>query len=128
MSYSAGAYISLLICVVTGAFVLAAILMIVSTLSKDVKQATTISPIFLFIVVIPTFLSTSESFSKKITELGQKNYFIPVWNSIQMMKDVIVLNYSFSNVLIVCAVNIICAVIGIFAVGRLFNNEKIVNG
>lgn len=128
VSYSAGAYLSLLICVVTGAFVLAAILMIVSTLSKDVKQATTISPIFLFLVVIPTFLSTSESFSKKISDLGQKNYFIPVWNSIKMMKDIIVLDYSFSNVLIICAVNIVFAVLGIFAVGRLFNNEKIVNG
>lgn len=128
VSYSAGAYISLLLCVVSGAFVLAAVLMIVSTLSKDVKQATTISPIFLFVVVIPAFLSTSEGFSKKISEFGTKNYFIPVWSSVKMMKDIIELNYSVTNILIVCAVNIIAAVIGVFIVGRLFENEKIVNG
>lgn len=128
VTYSAGAYITLLLCVVTGAFVLAALLMIVSTLSKDVKQATTISPLFLFIFIIPTFLSTSEGFAKKISQLGSKNYFIPVWNSIKMMKDIIEMDYSAGNILIVCAVNIIAAVIVVFAVGRLFENEKIVNG
>lgn len=127
-SYSAIDYLMLFLGVVTAMFVLAAVLLIVSTLSKDVKQATTVAPIFLFAIMIPSLLGSTEGFSASIEKLGTTNYVIPVWNSIQLLKDIIELDYTGVNVVISCAVNIVAAAIGVFAVGKLFENEKIVNG
>ena len=114
--------------VVTGSFVLVALLLIISTLAKDVKQATTLSPILLFAIMIPMLLSTSENFNKKIEGFGTKNYMIPVWNSIKTLQDVIKTEYTAASVTLTVVVNLAAAVLGIFIVGRLFNREKIVNG
>lgn len=127
-NYSAVDYFILFLGVVTAMFVLAAVLLIVSTLSKDVKQATTVAPIFLFAIMIPSLLASTEGFSASVAKLGTVNYVIPVWNSMQLLKGIIELDYSGMNVIITCAVNIVVAALGIFAVGRLFENEKIVNG
>jgi hypothetical protein len=74
--------------------VLAVVLLIVTTLSKDVKQATTIAPTFLFIMNIPMLLDTTENFSASIENIGIINYLIPVWNSAKLLKDMPRLSYS----------------------------------
>ncbi len=127
-SYSVSEYVMLFAAVVTGSFVLVALLLIISTLAKDVKQATTLSPILLFAIMIPMLLSTSENFNKKIEGFGTKNYMIPVWNSIKTLQDVIKTEYTAASVTLTVVVNLAAAVLGIFIVGRLFNREKIVNG
>ena len=78
--------------------------------------------------MIPSMLSSTDSFSEKIDSLGETNYVIPVWNSIKMLQDVIRLEYTVQNACTMIAVNVAAAVIGVFIVGRLFNREKIVNG
>ncbi|WP_028518489.1 ABC transporter permease [Ruminococcus flavefaciens] len=128
IKYSIQEYIMLFAAVVTGSFVLVAILMIISTVAKDVKQATTLSPILLFAIMIPSMLATTENFSESIEKLGETNYVIPVWNSVKMLQDVIRLEYTVQNACTMIAVNIAAAVIGIFIVSKLFNREKIVNG
>ena len=128
IKYSIQEYIMLFAAVVTGSFVLVAILMIISTVAKDVKQATTISPLLLFVILIPTLFNMTDSFSERIEKLGSTNYLIPVWNSVKMLQDVIRLEYTVQNACTMVAVNIAAAAVGIFIVGRLFNREKIVNG
>ncbi|MBO7452203.1 MAG: hypothetical protein J6U54_17885, partial [Clostridiales bacterium] len=125
--YGISAYVALFVSVVTALFVLSAGLLIVSTLSKDVKQATTIAPAFIFIVMIPSLLSSTEGFSKIISDFGFKNYFIPVWNSVMVMQDVLEMDYSLVALIPVCIINILVACIGVFIVGKLFENEKVVN-
>ena len=127
-SYSLTEYILLFGAVVSGSFVMVSVLLIISTIAKDVKQATTISPILLFVIMIPSLLSSSEGFSEKIDSLGTANYLIPVWNSIKTLKDVVKVEYTAQSVTLTILVNITAAVLGIFIVGRLFNREKIVNG
>ncbi|MCR5600331.1 MAG: ABC transporter permease [Ruminococcus sp.] len=126
--YSIAEYMILFGAVVTGAFVLVALLLIFSTLAKDVKQATTLSPILLFVIMIPSLMSSTEGFSESIEKLGTTNYLIPVWNSVKMIQDVIKIDYTTSNVCTMIAVNIAAAVLGVFIVGTLFKREKIVNG
>jgi ABC-type Na+ efflux pump permease subunit len=127
LAYQESDYISLLLGVVTAAFVLAVVLLIVSTLSKDVKQATNIAPAFLFIMIIPMLLGSTERFSASIEEIGIINYLIPVWNSAKLLKDVIELSYSVPSLVLTCIMNLIVAVAGIFVIGRLFEQEKIIN-
>ncbi|MCR4639525.1 ABC transporter permease [Ruminococcus sp.] len=128
VTYSAVEYVLLFGAVITGSFMLVAVLLIISTIAKDVKQATTLSPILLFVIMIPSMLNATESFSESVEKLGTTNYLIPVWNSVKLLQDVIRVEYNLSDALITFGINIAAAALGIFIVGRLFNKEKIVNG
>lgn len=127
-SYNISDYALLLGAVITGAFVFAVILLIISTVAKDVKQATQLSPILLLIVMIPSLLCSSDSFASNVEKLGAKNYIIPVWNSVKLLQDGIKLNYSWANAGITFGINIAAALLGIVIIGKLFRREKIVNG
>ena len=78
--------------------------------------------------MVPSLLNSTESFSESVEKLGTTNYFIPVWNSVKLLQDVIRVEYNISDALITFAVNIAAAAVGVLVVGRLFNKEKIVNG
>ena len=127
-SYTVSEYLMLFISTFTAVAVLASILLIVSTLSKSVKQATTIVPIITVTLMVCSFLSTMDSFSAAIESMGIFNDLIPAWNAIQNLKDIICLDYSISNVLISCGVNIGLSLIAVIVVGKCFESEKIVNG
>ena len=128
VSYSITEYLLLFISIFTAVAVLAAILLIISTLSKTVKQATTIAPIITVTIMVCSFLTTMDSFSAAIERLGMGNNFIPAWNAIQNLKDIICLDYSGTDVLISCGFNIVVSAIAVFIVGKCFESEKIVNG
>ena len=127
-SYSIPDYSVLLGAVITGSFVCAVILLIISTVAKDTKQATTLSPLLLVLIMIPSLMCSTESFAAHVENLGTTNYVIPVWNSVKLLQDGIKLNYSWTNAGITFGVNIVVALFGIFFIGKLFNREKIVNG
>lgn len=127
-SYSVPDYALLLGAVITGSFVCAVILLIISTVAKDTKQATTLSPLILIVVMIPSLLCSTESFAANVEKLGTTNYLIPVWNSVKLLQDGIKLNYSWTNAGITFGVNVVVALLGIVFIGKLFNREKIVNG
>lgn len=128
VSYSAMEYLMLFLSTFTAVAVLASILLVISTLSKNVKQATTIAPIITITIMVCSFLTTMDSFAAAIEDLGIANNFIPAWNAIQNLKDIICLDYSTSNVLMSCGVNVVISLIAVFVVGKCFESEKIVNG
>ena len=127
MTYSVSEYILLFVITITAIFVLTAMLMIISALAKDVKQATTIAPIILMVLIIATMLTMNDNFSEMIEGLGFINNIIPVWNSFIMMQHLLQMNYSMTDVLISGGVNLVFAAILIVILGQLFKNEKIVN-
>ena len=126
-NYGPSAYIALFLSVVTALLVLSSLLLITSTISKDVKQATTVAPIFLFLFMIPSLLSSTDGFSNLINRFGSKNYFVPVWNSIKFMQDIMSMKYSIKYIVPICFINIFFATLFVIIVGKLFENEKIVN-
>ena len=128
MSYSASQYLQLFAVTITAIFVLTGILLIISALAKDVKQATTIAPIILMILVVGTMLTMNESFSELIDSLGTVNYIIPAWNSMILMQKILQMDYSVVSVIVTCLSNVVFTAITIYILSVLFKNEKIVNG
>lgn len=128
VSYSVVEYLMLFLVTMTAVFALASILLLVSTLSKDVKQATNIAPIFLMVVLIGSMLTMSEPMKSTVEDLGTVNYIIPVWNASRMLQNLMELNYTVPNLLLTCLSNLAFAGIALFIVGRCFESEKIVNG
>lgn len=127
-SYNAKEYLLLFAITITAVFALASILLIISTLAKDVKQATNVSPAVMMVLMIAGMLATTESFKPMIEGLGMINNVIPAWNSMLLMGDIIQLKYSVSSALISSGVNLLFSIISIWIVGRCFESEKIVNG
>lgn len=127
ISYTFSEYLLLFGVTITAVFALAGILLILSTLAKDVKQATTIAPVFMMILMIASMLTMVESFGETVDKLGMINACIPAWNTMVVMQDIIVCDYSSTFVIITCAVNVVFSAIAVFVVGRLFENERIVN-
>ena len=127
-TYTPFEYLMLFLSTFTAVAVLASMLLIISTFSKSVKQATTIAPIITVSLMVCSFLTTMDSFAAAIENLGIVNHLIPAWNAIQDLKDIICLDYSSTNVLISCGVNIVVSLLAVFLVGKCFESEKIVNG
>lgn len=128
ITYSLSEYALLFSVTITAVFAVASILLIISVLAKDVKQATNVAPAVMMVLMIGGFLTTAEGFNNVIEELGTINFVIPAWNSIICLKDIMSLDHTMSAVAITCAANLIFSIIAVFITGRLFENEKIVNG
>lgn len=127
ISYQLQDYIILFLVTITAIFVIASILLIISTVAKDVKQATNLSPVFMLIIMVAGMLTMNDNFNDLVKELGTVNFIIPAWNTMIIMKDIIQLDYSYTNILISCGTNIIFAGLIIFLVGKLFENENMIN-
>lgn len=128
VTYSFSEYLLLFGVTITAVFALAGILLILSTVAKDVKQATNIAPAFMMVLMVASILTIVESFGEVIDDLGMINACIPAWNTMVVMQDIVAFDYSSEFVAITCIVNLLFAAIAIFITGRLFENEKIVNG
>ena len=127
MTYSVSEYLMLFLVTITAIFVLTGLLLIISALAKDVKQATTIAPFVLMILLIADMLTMNDSFSEMINGLGMINNIIPVWNSVIGMQQILQMNHSVIGILISGGINLVFTVILILILGQLFKNEKIIN-
>ncbi len=128
ITYNFSEYLLLFGVTITAVFALAGVLLILSTVAKDVKQATNIAPALMMVLMVASMLTVVESFGKVVDDLGMINACIPAWNTMVVMQDIIAFDYSPVFAVTTCVVNLLFAVIAIFITGRLFENEKIVNG
>ena len=124
-SFSVGDYFLLFAVTITAIFVLVGILLIVSTLAKDIKQATTIAPIFMLLLMVAGMLTMSDNIREAVEGIGVVNYVIPAWNTMRMMQEIISMKYQAVNVAITCGVNLVAACCMIAVVSRLFKRESI---
>ena len=82
----------------------------------------------MLVLMVASMLTIVESFGEVVDDLGMINACIPAWNTMVVMQDIIAFDYSPAFAVTTCAVNLLFAVIAIFITGRLFENERIVNG
>lgn len=127
-SYSVTEYMLLFVVTITAVFALASILLIVSTVAKDVKQATNVAPVFVMILTVGSMLVNTEGFKSVIEHMGIVNNLIPAWNTMLIMQKIIQMDYSMNTILISCGVNLLFSVGAIYLMGKFFESEKIVNG
>lgn len=127
-SYGIKDYVLLFAVTITAVFAISSILLILSTIAKDVKQATTWSPIVMMILLIGGMLSTTEAFKPMIDDLGMINNVIPAWNSMIQMQYIIKCEYTMAPILISCVINLVFSAIAVVLIGKFFESEKILNG
>ncbi len=128
IKYSGKEYIILFLVTITAIFAMSSILLIVSTLSSSVKQATTIAPVFFMIIMILAMLRTVESFDRVFEKFGRGNSVIPIWNSMDVLQKIVQMDFNTMDALLTCGVNVLFTILSLIIIGKIFENDNIVNG
>ena len=118
--YSMSDYIYILLIIVSTVMVIISVMAILSSLAKSVKEASTlISPLMVLVMIVGV---TSMFGSSEISLLM---YFVPIYNSVKTMGAIFSFNVNTLHILITVLSNIIYSVILVYALTKVFNNEKI---
>lgn len=118
--YTASDYIMLAVVILATVLFLVTILSIISAMAKSVKEAQTyVLPVMIIVMVI----GFSGMFSSAPDSIFV--YMIPLYNSVQSIANIFSFNLNFANIAVTVVSNLVYTGIGIFALTKIFNSEKI---
>ena len=120
-NYTTSDYIALLLVIFASVLVMASAISLLSALAKDVKNAGTMITPFMLVVMLAGLLPMFQT----ETVHSLVNYFIPFYNSIQVMADVFAHSLNWTALLITLGSNIVYTGIAIWGLTRMFNSEKV---
>ena len=100
---------------------MASAISLLSALAKDVKNAGTMITPFMLVVMLAGLLPMFQT----ETVHSLFNYFIPFYNSIQVMADVFAHSLNWTALFITLGSNIVYTGIAIWGLTRMFNSEKV---
>ena len=121
ISYSAMDIIGLIVILLLIALLASSILLIFSTLAKNIKEASTMAlPVYIAAIISPllTMFTTGGSSSKIV-------YLIPVYNTILGLKDILSFNFDIINFFIILGSSVLYISIIVFVLVRMFKSEKV---
>lgn len=119
--YSAGDYFGVLAILISTVMLLTLLMCILSTMAKSVKEATSFTgPIMLVVVAaaFPTMLGMVSSTNLALT-------LIPIFNSVQCLAQILSKSFNVGYFVMTIVMNLVYTGLGIFVLGKMFNNEKI---
>lgn len=103
------------------ALISSSLFLIISTIAKNIKEATTMSmPIYIVTLMIPIFSMFSTGTTSSTT-----SYFIPMYNIIVVLKEILSYKFSLINLLYVTGSSLVYVAIFILILTRLFKSERI---
>lgn len=118
--YTASDYIMLAVVILATVLFLVTILSIISAMAKSVKEAQTyVLPVMIIVMVI----GFSGMFSSAPDSIFV--YMIPLYNSVQSIANIFSFNLNFVNIAVTAVSNLVYTGIGVFALTKIFNSEKI---
>ena len=118
--YGAKDYMLLAFVILSTILLLVAIISIVSAFAKSVKEANTaVMPLMILVMLVGVTGMFGSTPSNRLF------YLIPLYSSVQSMSGVFSLNYSTVNIVLSCISNLVFAGIGVFALTKMFNSERV---
>ena len=120
-NYTTSDYVALLLVIFASVLVMASAISLLSALAKDVKNAGTMITPFMLVVMLAGLLPMFQT----ETVHSLVNYFIPFYNSIQVMADVFAHSLNWTALFITLGSNIVYTGIAIWGLTRMFNSEKV---
>ena len=118
--YGTTDYLYILLIIVATVMVIISVMAILSSLAKSVKEASTlISPLMVLVMLIGITSMFGSAQESKIA------YIIPIYNSVQAMGSIFSFAINPVNILITVLSNTVYAVIAVYVLTKMFNNEKI---
>ena len=118
--YTVSDYIMLAVVILATVLFLVTILSIISAMTKSVKEAQTyVLPVMIIVMVI----GFSGMFGSAPDSIFV--YMIPLYNSVQSIANIFSFNLNFANIAVTAVSNLVYTGIGVFALTKIFNSEKI---
>lgn len=119
--YGIGDYVLLFFIIISTVMVIISVISIVSAFAKSVKEATGwITPIMLICMLVG-ITSMIESLCKTEPVF----FLLPIYNSVQCMNGIFSLNTNTTNIIVTVIANFCYAGLGVFALTKMFNSEKV---
>ena len=118
--YGAADYMLLAFVILSTILLLVTLISIISAFAKTIKEATTaVMPIMIIVMLV----GVTGMLGSAQTDLIY--YIIPLYSSVQSMSGIFSLDYSTANIALSCISNLVFAIIGIIALTKMFNSEKV---
>lgn len=122
ISYGVLDIVGLVVILLLIALLASTILLIISTIAKNIKEATTLAmPIYIAAIIIPilTMFSTGSAPTPK----GM--YLIPIYNTILGLKEILSFNFDLVNFLLILGSSAIYIVVFVVILVRMFRSERV---
>lgn len=113
-------YLALFIIILSTVLIFVVIISIVSTMSSTVKEASLFSTPLMILITIIGLTSLMGG-----TNVKCYLHLIPIYNSVQLMTQILSLNFNLVNFIITIGSNLLFFSFGILIISKMFNNEKI---
>lgn len=122
-SYGVSDYLLLLFVIIATTLVIVALMSLLSTLAKSVKEANSyVGPLMIIILLAAM---SNMLFGDKI---GSWAYFVPILNSVKVMGDIFSFTAKTWQVLTAALTDLAAAGALSFALAKMFDSEKIISG
>lgn len=119
--YKTNTFVNLFFITTATVLLITSITAVLSALAKNVKEASLISMPVMFISMIIGITSMYSNGSSNPRYI----YFIPLYNSVMLFKDIFMLNASSINIIIGISSNLLVFVLLVFVLTKQFESEKI---
>lgn len=119
--YNSGSYLAIFGVLISTVLLFTALLSIISTYAKSVKEASSLAvPVMMIVMVVgaTTLMSTS-------AQTNQIMYLIPVYNSVQCIIGVFSMSLNYTCFIITILSNIVYVCICVFILAKMFNSERV---
>ncbi len=121
-SYSAGQIVALLAIMLSSVLLIVSLISIISSYAKSVKEAASLS-VPLMIVVMLIGLSTMMF---TVSSSAHAVFLIPIYNCVQAMAEIFSLRFSWVNLVITLASNLVYIVLLVWILTRMFKSERVI--
>ena len=122
--YDFSTYVSIFAVILVTVIFFTAILSIISTLSKNLKEASqwsSVLMIFIMMLGVTSMIGMGNIASNPLV------YLIPVYNSVQCMSGIFAMSFNGLNFVITILANIVYIGFGVYILAKMFNSEKIMS-
>lgn len=119
-AYGIGNYISLAVVIISTTLLFVTLVSIISCIAKSVKEATSYVSVVMIISMVIGITGMIGDNSKPFWA-----FLIPVYNSVQCIVEIFSFNADAVHIALTAVTNIAVMCIGVFALTRMFNSEKV---
>jgi len=111
----------LIVTILSSVLLVTTLMSIISTMAKSVKEATTaVMPLYIIVML----LSLTSMFGTGASE-NTAMYFIPLYNTLQVLIGIFAREYSALNAAIAVVSNLVYAIIGSVVLAKMFSSERV---
>lgn len=120
--YSYKEYLGIFVIIISTVLIMISLTSIISVMAKSIKEASSsMAPL----TILTALIGISGMYSQN-NIIGEYQYVIPLYNSAQCLNEIFLFKCNACHIIISVIFNMVCTVIFVFILAKLFRNEKMI--